>query len=72
VFNFKFSKKINIFFFKSFLLMMFFLMHYILINTIYLRMRIRKSPIPFLPGKFSFYDLFIINKVRGIVFNFSN
>lgn len=59
----KFSQQINIFFFKGFLFMMFFLVENIIIHISYMRMSIGKSTVSLLPCKFALNKFVVINKI---------
>jgi hypothetical protein len=63
ILNFKLLEEFKIFFFECFVAMMLFLISDILIYIIKLRMSIRECAISFLPAKFAFDPLLLIDKI---------
>src|SRR6056297_117889 len=65
----KFVQKIDVFFSESFLSVMLFLIEYVIIDILNMRLGVGKRSEAFLPGKTSSYPAFIVDVIRGIVFH---
>ena len=72
IFHFELIQKFFIFFFKCLFHMMFLLIQYIIVDSVYFRLRIWKCSVSILPWKASRNTFLLIDEIWTIAFNIAN